>query len=104
MKVPLCSGCTESITNVSFSTKALFVTGNQSIGSALLCPLLTSQWNSAVEFIGTLACCCVTLTKAGFSACALNVSGMMSGMTSAQETLEEFLGHDPLLPPPPPRI
>ena len=94
MKVPLCSGCTGSITNVFFSWKAPFGTGDQTIGSALPCPLITSQSNVALEFLGicTLARGGITLRKGRCicSACALDVSGIMSGKKSALETLEEL--------------
>ena len=90
MKVPLCSGRTGSITNVSFSWKAPFGTGDQTIDSALPCPLITSQSNVALEFLATLARGGVTFRKARCSACALGVSGIMSGKKSALETLEEL--------------
>ena len=78
MKVPLCSGRTGSITNVAFSWKAPFNSGNQTIGSALPCPLITSQSNVALEFLATLARGGVTLRKARCPACALGVSGIIS--------------------------
>ena len=91
MKVPLCSGRTGSIINVSFSWKAPFGTGDQAIGSALPCPLITSQSNVALEFLATLARAGVTLRKVRCLACALGVSGNMSGKNSARETFEELL-------------
>ena len=92
VKVPLCSGCTGSITNVFFIWKAPFGTGDQTIGSALPCPLITSQSNVALEFLGicTLARFGVTLRKGRCSAGALDISGIMSGKKFPLETLEEL--------------
>ena len=91
MKVPSCSGCTGWKINVSFSWKAPFGSGDHSIGSAFPCPLITSQSNVALEFFATLARAGVTFRKATCSACALGVSGIISGKKSALETLEQLL-------------
>ena len=91
VKVPLCSGRTGSITSVSFSWKAPFNSGNQTICSALPCPLKTSQSNVALEFLATLARGGVTLRKARCPACAFGVSGIISRKKLALVTLEDLL-------------
>ena len=71
-----CWGRTESIINVSFSTKAPSNFGDQTIGFVLSWPSITLQWNIALEFLGRVASRGVTSRKAG---CVLGISGIMSG-------------------------